>query len=296
MSELWATAMGAWSDVFADLMLPFDRVAVSRPDLLFIGHGTPGFSYTVADPCPDGFSQMLKSDLTLAMAHYPMGAHLRLELCSFRTGLATPRVVGMNGALWLMRQANPRVSGVIRRGVQDGQAMSLFIFPWLPIPQWAEFRIFIRQGALAGMSQLHADQVFGQIAQHAAAIRAAMDVFVAAALPRIRQPDVVLDVLAEPVPQAGGFRIRLVDMALLGPRTDLGLFAHDNGPDFDGGFRFRRADVTVNMPIPVMDSDKTLHPAQAPLPPPALAASVPPPAPPPAPPAPPAPEDDVWRM
>jgi hypothetical protein len=259
MSDLWTTAMGAWSDDFADLMLPFNRLALSRVDLVFMGSGTPGFSYTVSDPCPDGFSQMLKSDLTFAMAHYPMGAHLRLDLCSFRTGAATPRVVGVNGALWLMRQANPRVSGVIRRGLQDGQALSLFIFPWLPIPPWAELRIFVRQGRLAGITQCHADQVFPQIAQHEAAIKVALDAFVGVALPRIKHPDMVLDVLAEPVPQQG-FRIRLVDMALMGPRTDLGLFSPDHPEEMTGVFRFRRAEVTVNMPIPAIDLEQTLHP------------------------------------
>jgi hypothetical protein len=275
MSELWATAMGAWSDDFADLMLPFNRVALSRADLIFMGNGTPGFAFSVTDPCPDGFSQALKSDLTLAMSRYPMGAHLRLELCSFRTGVATPRVVGTNGALWLMRQANPRVSGVIRRGLQDGQALSLFIFPWLPIPQWAEFRVFIRQGELAGMSQLHSDQAFAQIAQHEAAIKLALDAFVTAALPRIKQPDVVMDVLAEPM-AGGGFRIRLVDMALLGPRSDTGLFSWEKAGDFDGSFRFRRQDITVSMPIPQINAEQTLHPS-------AIA-------------PPPAPEDDTWRI
>jgi hypothetical protein len=278
MSELWATAMGAWSDDFADLMLPFDRLALSRADVVFMGNGTPGFSYSVTDPCPDEFSQMLKSDLGRAMSRYPMGAHLRLDLCSFRTGAATPRVVGMNGALWLMRQANSRVSGVIRRGVQDGQALSLFIFPWLPIPQWAEFRVFVRQGKMVGATQLHADQVFAQIAQHEAAIKAALDVFVAAALPRLKQPDVVLDVLAEPVPQAG-FRIRLVEMALMGPRTDFGLFGLEPPEAMDGSFRFRRAEVTVNMPIPLIEVEQTLHPSVM-----GNAKS-----------GPPAPEDDFWR-
>lgn len=278
MSDLWATAMGAWREDFADLMLPSDRLPLSRADLVFIGYGTPGFSYTVTDPCPDSFSQVLKSNLTTVMSHYPMGAHLRLDLCSFRTSAATPRVVGMNGALWLMRQANPRVSGVIRRGLADGQPLSLFVFPWLPIPQWAEFRIFTRQGALAGISQLHSDHTFAQIAQHEAAIRAAMDTFVTSTLPRLRMPYMALDVLAEPLSQ-GAFRIRLVDMATLGPRTDHGLFSWDIGDDFDGSFRFRRADVTATMPPLPFTQEKTIAPegqmTPAPLP---------------------APEDDTWRI
>ncbi len=288
MSEVWSTAMGTWCTDLADLMLPFDRVILSRADLVFMGSGTPGFAYAVNDPCPDGFSQALKSDLSMVTAHYPQGAHLRLDLCSFRTGAATPRVVGTNGALWLMRQANPRVSGVIRRGLADNRDMSLFLFPWLPIPPWAEFRIFIRQGQRIGVSQYHADPVFPQIAQHEAAIAAALDTFVASALPRLKQPDTTLDVLAEPMPQ-GGFRIRLVDLATFGPRTDCLLFAAETGRPFDGSLQFRKPEVTLTMPILKAEADQTMHPASAMPTPPAL----PTPA---AMPTPPAPEDDVWRI
>ncbi|MFM2391735.1 MAG: hypothetical protein RLZZ437_3290 [Pseudomonadota bacterium] len=279
MSDLWATAMGTWCGDLADLMLPFDRLPLTRADLVFMGSGTPGFSYAVADPCPEGFSQVLKSDLALAMAHYPMGAHLRLDLCSFRSGAATPRVVGANGALWLLRQPNPRVSGVIRRGLADGQALSLFLFPWLPIPPWAEFRIFVRQGAVVGVSQYHPQEAFPQIAQHETAIRAAIDAFVASALPRLGQPDLALDVLAEPVPQ-GGFRMRLVDLSVLGPRTDPCLFSWENEGDFDGSFRFRKPEVTLTMPVPaaeVMHEEQTQQMPLAPAPSPA-------------------PDDDVWRI
>ncbi len=280
MNDHWDTAMSAWSDQFADLMLPFDRILMSRDDLLFIGNGTPGFSFIVTEPCPSDFSLLFKSNLTRAITHYPMGAYLRLDGCSFRNGMAMPRAVGANGAIWLMRQANPKVSGLIRRSLWHKQAVSLFLFPWLPIPQWAEFRIFVREGKVLGISQYHVDGAFAAIAQHEAAIKPALDLFIAAALPRLRQADVVLDVLAEPVPQAG-FRIRLLDIASFGLRTDRCLFAANGVDDFDGGFRFRRADVTVNMPISAIDVAPTLPPSS----PPAAQTTRPP-----------SPEDDVWRV
>jgi hypothetical protein len=254
MSDLWATSMGTWCDEFADLMLPFDRLALARADLVFMGNATPGFSYVVPDPCPDGFSQVLRSDLTLAMSHYPTGAHLRLDLCSFKTGHgSSPRCVGGNGAMWVMRQPNPRVSGLIRRSLDDRQALSLFIFPWLPIPQWAEFRFFVRKGAVVGISQYHAESTFGQIAQYDTALRAGFDTFATTALPRLKLPDVVIDVIAEPIPN--GFRMRLIELNPLVQRTDPCLFSWDNGGDFDGSFRYRRDSAG--------QSEKTLAPAMA---------------------------------
>jgi hypothetical protein len=243
MSDLWATSMGAWCDDLADLMLPFDRLSLSRPDLVFMGNGTPGFSYAVTDPCPAGFSLMLKSDLTVVMPRYPMGVHMRLDLCSFKTGSGNPRVVGANGAMWLMRQPNPRVSGLIRRGLAEQVPMSLFLFPWLPIPPWAEFRIFIRAGQVIGVSQYHTDGAFAEIAQHEVAIRAAMQSFVDALIPRMKLADVAVDVLAEPV--GPKFRMRLVELNPLVHRTDPCLFTWENGGDFDGSFRFRQASVPL---------------------------------------------------
>lgn len=278
--------MGTWCHELADLMLPFDRIALSRADLVFMGAGTPGFSYLVADPCPDSFSQVLKSDIAIAMPRYPMGAHLRLDFCSFRSGTATPRVVGANGALWLMRQANPRVSGVIRRGLSDAKALSLFLFPWLPIPPWAEFRIFIRQGQRVGVSQYHPNAVFAQIAQHEQALIAAFDSFVDAALPRLPQPDLALDVLAEPLAN-GGFRMRLVDLSVLGPRTDTLLFTWENGGDFDGSFRFLQGDTTVT-PHALPQTHLPPEPPSPPVIAAPTAATLPAKSP--------SPDDDVWRI
>jgi D123 len=275
MSDLWATAMGTWCDDLADLMLPFDRLSLSRADLVFMGHGTPGFSYAVTDTCPDSFSQVLKSDLTIMMPHYPMGVHLRLDLCSFKTGASSPRVVGTNGALWLMRQPNPRVSGLIRRGLAEGVALSLYLFPWLPIPPWAEFRIFIRDGVMIGASQMHTDEAFSQIAQHEAALRAALQTFLDAALPRLPQQDLAIDVLAEPV--GAGFRLRLVDLAPLVHRTDPCLFTWENGGDFDGTFRFHR-EALRPITVETTMAGQTLVPQMAPVPPPAPT------------------DDDVWRI
>jgi hypothetical protein len=235
--DLWATAMGVWCDDLADLMLPFDRIFLSRGDLVVMGAGTPGFMRNLPDPCPPDFSGMLKSDLAVMMTHYPMGAHLRLDLCSFKSEFGSPRAVGSNGALWLLRQPNPRPAGLIKRGLQDGAELSLFLFPWLPIPKWAEFRMFIREHRVIGVSQYHSDGTFPEIALHEAALKAALTVFSAVVLPRLHLADVALDVFAEPTP--AGFRIRLVELNPMVQRTDPCMFTWANGGDFDGSFRFR---------------------------------------------------------
>ncbi len=265
--DLWATAMGAWCDDLADLMLPFDRLFPARGDLVLIGAATPGFMRNLPDPCPADFSNVFKSDLAVVMPHYPMGGHLRLDLCSLKTTAGSPRAVGVNGALWLLRQPNPRVSGLIKRGLTDGADLSLFVFPWLPIPKWAELRIFIRDRGVIGVSQYHAGGTFPELARHEHAIKMALQGFLAAALPRLPLADVALDVFAEPL--ADGFRIRLVELNPLVQRTDACLFSWANGGDFDGSFRFR-APGKAWYPETAAAVTST-HPA-------------------------PAPEDDVWRI
>ncbi len=265
--DLWATAMGEWCDDLADLMLPFDRVYLSRADLMVMGAGTPGFMRSMDAPCPADFSDVLKSDLAVVMTRYPMGAHLRLDLCSFKNDLGSPRVVGANGVLWLLRQPNPRPAGLIRRGLSEGTELSLFFFPWLPIPQWAEFRIFIREGRVIGVSQYHADGAFPQIGQHEAPLKTAIQVFTAAIVPRLPLPDLALDVFAEPA--ADGFRIRLVELNPLVQRTDPCLFTWADGGDFDGSFRFR-------------GTGQTWYPDAVPIEPGGGAT--------------PTPDDDVWRI
>jgi hypothetical protein len=265
--DLWATAMGGWCDDLADLMLPFDRIFLSRADLIVIGAATPGFMRNLADPCPPDFSNVLKSDLAVMMSRYPMGAHLRLDLCSFKSEIGSPRAVGANGALWLLRQPNPRPAGLIKRGLQDGAELSLFLFPWLPIPKWAEFRIFIREHRVIGVSQYYSDGTYPEIAHHEAALKAALAGFAKVALPRLHLPDVALDVFAEPTPD--GFRIRLVELNPMVQRTDPCMFTWANGGDFDGSFRFRGPGKTWYPEAVAMGAGTHLAPA---------------------------PEDDVWRI
>jgi D123 len=265
--DLWATAMGVWCDDLADLMLPFDRIFLLRADLVLMGAATPGFMRNLADPCPPDFSNVLKSDLAVMMTHYPMGAHLRLDLCSFKSDGGSPRAVGANGALWLLRQPNPRPAGLIRRGLQDGAELSLFLFPWLPIPKWAEFRVFIRERRVIGVSQYHSDDTFAEITRHEAALTAALTGFAAVVLARLHLADAALDVFAEPTPE--GFRIRLVELNPMVQRTDPCLFTWANGGDFDGSFRFRGPGKAW-YPDPVAVGGGA-HPA-------------------------PAPDDDVWRI
>ncbi|MGL4320994.1 MAG: hypothetical protein ACRCS3_09040 [Paracoccaceae bacterium] len=264
-------------------MFPFHRVALSRADMIYMGLGTPGFSIAITDPSPDSFSQVLKSDLAMVMVRFSSGAHLRLDTCSFRTGATSPRVVGVNGAFWLMRQPNPRVSGVIRRCLIEGRNLSLYVFPWLPIPHWAEFRVFFRKGALGGTSQRYVDGFFPQIAQNEAAIRAALDEFVTAIMPRLKSGDVVMDVVAEPALHAG-FRIRILNLDVLNHRTDTGLFSMDEDSNFDGTFRFRRemsaADVAEQTLVPIVMARPAPQDAAQPTVPTPIPAS----------------EDDAWRI
>jgi hypothetical protein len=267
--DLWATAMGMWCDNLADLMLPFDRINLSRPDLILMGAGTPGFMRNMTDRCPADFSDVLKSDMAIVMTHYPMGAHLRLDLCSFKTDVGSPRAVGANGALWLLRRPNARPAGLIKRGLQDGVELSLFFFPWLPIPKWAEFRIFVRNYRVIGISQYHADGTFPQIGIYEVMLKTALEGFSARILPRLPLPDVALDVFAEP--GKDGFRIRLVELNPMVQRTDPCMFTWANGGDFDGSFRFRGATKMVYPDRDAMPQGQVLTPT-------------------------PTPDDDVWRI
>ncbi|MGL4309560.1 MAG: hypothetical protein ACRCSU_03655, partial [Paracoccaceae bacterium] len=239
--------MGRWADSLRDLMLPFEQISLSPADLKCIGNATPGFARKFEEPCPARFSAALLDDLDSLMAQFPRGAHLRLDLCSFKNDLGSPRVMDRAGALLLFAQPDPRVAGLIWESLREGEDHSLFAFAWRDIPAWSEFRIFVRDGRVIGISQADALGVFPELARHESVLEPALWRFTHALLPRLPMADVVVDVIAVMEPNLS-CRIWLIELNPLVHRSDPGLFTWQFGGDFDGSFRFRRSSGAPVLP------------------------------------------------
>ena len=184
------------------------------------------------------FSDEFRSDLDTVLSQYPDGAHLRLNLCSFKRGPQAPRIHDAAGFEAVLARQNYRVYSVLKATVDRELDIQLFAFPWRDIPPWSEFRIFIRDRRVIGISQYHHQTSFPEISAGERAIKASLSDFCRDLLDALHLGSVVADVFVERQ-ENDRFRTTLIELNPFIQRTDPCLYTWKNGGDFDGGFRYR---------------------------------------------------------
>lgn len=218
-----------WPSGLRDLLGPHDEIPLSTDDLRAIGAATPGF------PGRGDLSRSVLENLADTLSTYSDGGHLRLGACSFKAGHAPAEPARtLKDALNVMMRPNPRVAAAVSRLIEGSYDASLFLIPWRAIPPWGEFRAFVRDGAVIGLSQYRTDRAFPEITQDPQrwADRIAPVIW---SIIEAGPPDpVVVDVAYTPQDDV----VRLLEINPFSTVTDACLFSWDNLSRFDGTFRF----------------------------------------------------------
>ncbi|WP_197056035.1 hypothetical protein, partial [Paracoccus halophilus] len=168
--HIWLTSVSEWPDAIRDLCLSvseFDVAPVDAALMLLLSAGEHG----EAKVRRLSFSDEFRSDLDAVLNQYPDGAHLRLNLCSFKRGPRAPRIQDAAGFAAVLARQNYRVYSVLKASVDRHEDIQLFAFPWHDIPLWSEFRIFIRDRRVIGISQYHHQSGFAEIPANERAIK-----------------------------------------------------------------------------------------------------------------------------
>lgn len=233
-----------YPDGIRDLMLPIVSIKLSQADARVLG----GFSRTfrsamTGTAAGDYFSQGFLDTLEAAMAQYPGGVMPRIGYCSWKAAsISNVPANGAKGVLAFMSRDDPRVGRAMVAHVVMNEPVVLHLRPWINIPEWAEFRMFIRDGRVIGASQYLHRKTYPEISYNEAGILAALQGFAPVLLESLHVPSVVADVFLEP--QRTGFRATLIELNPFGQETDPCLFNWAKGGDFDGSFRFNRVPVS----------------------------------------------------
>lgn len=142
-----------------------------------------------------------------------------------------------------LRWPDTRIEGYLRNRLSGGSLARLVLLPWVAMEPWQEWRVFIEDGRLLGVSQYHSSQVFPELRQHVQAIGQAVSTFCETLLPALHLPSVVADVHVSP---AGRDRLhtKLAELNPFLPMTDPCLYSWSDlsrldGGRFDGGLRYR---------------------------------------------------------
>lgn len=135
-------------------------------------------------------------------------------------------------ALRLLCGPSRRLAFDLRRAVRHGLAPWVFLREWHDIPWWAEYRCFLRDGALVGISQYHTGHPLPQASRSGlSGIRAAIARLMREVLAIWGEAPVVADVWAD----ASGHAM-LIELNPWGPPTEPAFFCWQRD-DFDGSLR-----------------------------------------------------------
>ncbi|MBK4218244.1 hypothetical protein JJJ17_20140 [Paracoccus caeni] len=237
--HIWQTSVSEWPQAIRDLCLSISEIDVVPADaalmvLLSAGERGEARARRLA------FSDEFRSDLDAILNRYHDGAHIRLNLCSFKRGSHAPKIQDAAGFEVILGRQNYRVYSVLKATLDRHEDIQLFAFPWRYIPPWSEFRMFIRDRRVIGVSQYHHQSGFPEISANEHAIKASLSDFCSDLLNALHMETVVADVFVESQ-QNGRFSTTLIELNPFIQRTDPCLYTWKNGGDFDGGFRYYEA-------------------------------------------------------
>jgi hypothetical protein len=87
------------------------------------------------------------------MAQFPDGVMPRIGYCSWKAGsIINAPAKTARDVLQIMSRNDPRIGRAVIAHVVMKEPVVPHLRPWIKIPEWAEFRMFIRDGRVSGAS------------------------------------------------------------------------------------------------------------------------------------------------
>ena len=230
--------METWPDDVWEFTLPAIEISLSEKDRHIIGSATPFFAD--AFDLPGRMPDALECAPALSTAIEDLaetGAFLRLGSASFkRPGALSMPVETFDQALDTIRAPNVRAAKFVGDSLVNDYPLSLFAFPWHPVQNWAEFRMFVREGALVGVSQYHCDTNFQILHPLLPEASTKIAAFWEKLAPTLPLDDVIADVFID-TDGTNLFDVHLIELNPFIRRSDSCLFSWVREGDFDGSFR-----------------------------------------------------------
>ena len=231
-----------WPDGLKSLSGDMVSLELSTDDLRCLGSQSALFRQGYGDFRQPGFSGALMTRLADALAQFPQGIMPRIGHCSWKgSSVANTPARSLSELMLILTGDDPRVARSLMAHAIFGDPAYLHLRGWQDIPAWSEFRCFIREGRVIGVSQYRWAETFPEIARLETAIRATLRGFFRTALDELHLRTVVLDLWLEEDPDAPhGLAAHLIELNPFDGRTDPCLYSWNRGGDFDGGFRYTR--------------------------------------------------------
>ena len=237
--EVRKTFIENWPPSLTGMSIKGKSLAVHDFDARVLGTFSARFIQETQFVTDEFFSDEFLADIQTATANFPSGVMPRLGYCSWKySTLVNEPATTITDVLKIISRDDPRIGGFLARELIDEHEVFLYLREWRNIPPWSEFRLFIRDGKVVGVSQYHHQEAYPEIQENLEAIKVSLLHFFPQLIEALHMDTVVADVFVEQQVD-GCFKATLIELNPFTPRTDPCLYSWRNGGDFDGGIRYR---------------------------------------------------------
>ena len=175
MGFFYDTFLDRWPPAVAALSIPTVHHLLPESDVLALLSQCPYTRGLSGQTTRAAFSDETLAWVDRALQCFPGGAFPRLGACSFVTANRPAAPVRARGqVVKLLMHPGRRAVSMVWRCLQGRQPVALCLREWRDIPPASEFRVFIQQRKVVGISQYHWRCVFSEMEQALAAVRKTM--------------------------------------------------------------------------------------------------------------------------
>ena len=232
-----------WGDALYGLTVPHVDIAITRPEARALGLRSAKFARWFGEG-PAAPLDRVAGELDAALRSFPGGAFVRLGSRSGKDSTYARnhglRVTDAGAAMRMLTEDSRRIAFDLRLALRHNYCPHIFVRRWLEIPEWSEFRCFMRDRKLVGISQYDCINLGSrrEITERAGQIRSAVERFFEEFRAACHLDTVVFDVFVDLDARPGTpGPVTLLELNPFLPKTDACLFSWRDGGDFDGSFR-----------------------------------------------------------
>ncbi|MFH1859959.1 MAG: hypothetical protein ABH870_02950, partial [bacterium] len=226
--------------------IPQIDVPLSLQEVSILGSNIKGLKHCFVESYQK--ITQIRKRLETALSYFPNGVFVRLGSRSAKDSHHAQhyglRVDNAYAAVKMLTESSKRVLFDLLLACRNNYSPHIFVRQWMEIPAWAEFRCFMKNRKLVGISQYDCKNLgyCPEIDENAGRIRFAIEQFFEKFKEVSHLDDVVFDVFTIIHKEENDISIdvKLIELNPFFSKTDSCLFSWSCDNDFDGSFRYIR--------------------------------------------------------
>lgn len=227
---------GMWTDDIVALATERKSIELSEQQQKWLGGATPFFADLWSPTSDETNDAGLIASIQKMLREDNRDYYIHVGGLTWRRRMPSCQVQNANFITYMLRTPHLARAIFLNNCLQNGDPTFLELHPFENVPEWLEFRGFIKDRQIIGVSQRHYRHTFPQIAHNDWALRSALSEFFQKLVDSLHIDSVVVDIRVSPTEQR--FKAELLHVNPFEVGTDPCLFDWRKRNSFDGSFRY----------------------------------------------------------